>query len=75
MPRVNIFIRKANEEKWNNIPDKSNWVNTILENSDDTTQYGLEKKTPARPMVTVMSGAIEFCKHNAVKGLCKRGCK
>lgn len=58
MPRVNIFIRKANEDKWNNIPDKSNWVNTLLENSGDTSRYGVERETPVGPVVEVLSENI-----------------
>lgn len=75
MPRVNIFIRKANEDKWNKIPDKSNWVNTLLENSDDTSRYGAVRETVIGPVVEVLSEDIKFCKHDAVTGLCKKGCK
>lgn len=30
MPRVNIFIRKENEDKWNSLVNKSQWVNDRL---------------------------------------------
>jgi hypothetical protein len=82
MPRVNIFIRNANLEKWNKIPDKSNWVNTLLANSDNTSEYGKTRKTPAGKMTAVLGEDLpvfvndaQFCKHNAVKGFCKKGCK
>jgi hypothetical protein len=57
MPRVNIFIRKDNQDKWNAIPDKSNWINTILENADDTSRFGAIRPGPAGPMVSVLSEA------------------
>lgn len=70
-----LYIRKENEEKWNKIPDKSNWVNTLLENSDDTSRYGIERPTPVGPVVEVLNEEVKFCKHNAVVGFCKKGCK
>lgn len=56
--RVNIFIRKENEDKWNNIPNKSEWINTLLSNSDDTSRFGETKQTPVGPVVEVLSETI-----------------
>jgi len=56
--RTNIYIRKENEDKWNAIPDKSKWINTLLSNSDDTSRYGTVKETPAGPMVEVLSADL-----------------
>jgi hypothetical protein len=72
--RVNIWIRKENEEKWNNVPDKSNWINTILSNSDDTSRYGKERPSPAGPIVEVLSEVlpeIKLCKHGSDPKFCK----
>lgn len=66
--RVNIYIRKHNEEKWNAIEDKSMWINTLLENVGE--MYIEEKELGAK-----YDKPIEFCKHSAVKGFCKKGCK
>lgn len=36
--RVNIFIRKENEEAWKAIPNKSEWVNTLLADTNEHKQ-------------------------------------
>ena len=56
--RVNIFIRKENEDKWLRIANKSNWVNTILSNSDDTSSWGEVRETPAGRMTTVLTEEV-----------------
>lgn len=53
--RVNIYIRKENQEAWGKIPDKSNWINALLENSSDTSRYGKVRDTPAGKFVEVLS--------------------
>lgn len=86
--QATIFIRKENTEKWLAIANRSAWVNTLLNNTDDTSNYGKTIDTPARAAVTVLTETIEpdkpiltkrnedmkFCKHNAVIGFCKKGC-
>lgn len=56
--RVNIFIRQENEGKWKTIANKSEWINTLLANSNDTSSYGATKQTPIGPMVTVLSETL-----------------
>lgn len=53
--RSNVFIRKENEDKWNAIPNKSEWINALLTNSDDTSRYGVTKSSPVGPLVEVLS--------------------
>jgi len=36
--RVNIYIRKENEELWNGLADKSDWVNRMLRPSGKSGQ-------------------------------------
>lgn len=56
--QATIYIRKENEDKWNDIADKSNWVNTLLDNSGSTKEYGAVRETPAGKMTTVPSEAL-----------------
>lgn len=76
--RANIYIRKENEAKWAAVADKSEWVNALLANSDDTSNYGKTIKTPVGPMVTVLSETLpelpvptKACKHGMDPELCK----
>ena len=55
MPDVKVYIRKENIQKWNDIANKSEWINTLLKNSDDTSSYGRTIDTPVGPAVTVLS--------------------
>lgn len=80
--RVNIYIRKENEEMWNST-SKSLWVNTRLEEMREKKKP-FTKKPVAEPNVAKPEfkqeyssnneDTIEFCKHDAVKGMCKKGC-
>lgn len=56
--RVNIFIRKENEDKWKSIHNKSDWINTLLANSDDTSEYGKTIHTPVGPAVVALQETI-----------------
>ncbi len=53
--RSNVFIRKENEDKWNAIPNKSEWINALLTNSDDTSKYGVTKESPVGPVIEVLN--------------------
>jgi hypothetical protein len=55
MSDVKVYIREENMDKWRAIANKSRWVNTILANSDDTSEYGSIKQTPVGPATTVLS--------------------
>lgn len=102
-----IYIRKENESRWENITDKSAWVNAMLEKSPPNSKVIAEQLEPPaeeikgddlwpttnekpdiKPKEAVASASrgsesatpknsndVEFCKHNAVKGMCKKGCK
>ena len=56
--RANIYIRKENEDKWDKIHDKSEWVNTLLKNSGDTSEYGKKRDIAGIEMITVLSEEI-----------------
>lgn len=58
MPDIKVYIRKENIDKWNNIHNKSEWINTLLKNSDDTSNYGKTVDTPVGPAVTVLSETL-----------------
>lgn len=50
MPRVNIYIRNDNQDRWEAITDKSAWVNAMLEASAPNKvvlDKGLEGPYPA----------------------------
>jgi len=69
--QATIYIRKENEQKWLDIADKSNWINSLLQNSDSTKEYGAVRETPVGPMVTVLSEELKTCKHGYSPELCK----
>lgn len=85
MPRRNIYIRPENLEAWE-ASGKSSWINALL-----TTDSPAEPEilnVPSPPNVQTVdnldldklraaqaSKAVEFCKHQQVKGFCKKGCK
>jgi hypothetical protein len=58
MPTVAIYIRKANLQKYLSMENPSEWINTVLANTDDVSQYGSIKQTPAGPAVTVLSETL-----------------
>lgn len=53
--QATVFIRKGNEKKWLAVHNKSDWINTLLDNSSDTSSYGKTIDTPAGPAITVLS--------------------
>lgn len=62
MPDVKVYIRTENLDKWNNIYNKSEWINTLLKNSNNTLEYGETKDTPIRPITTVLSEEVPSLK-------------
>jgi len=58
MPQVTVYVRKANLAKWEAMANKAEWLNTLLENSDDTSNYGATIQTPVGPAVTVLSETL-----------------
>lgn len=82
MPRVDIWIRKENEDTWNSIGDKSRWVNDRLSRQTEL------KKEITKPLVFEPKFAQEYppepimkiaeikpdwksCKHGADPEFCK----
>lgn len=62
--RANIFIRKDNEEAWEKIKNKSEWVNNLLQ----------EPKQPEpiiEPKKNIALATPSFVRNNA--GACKNG--
>lgn len=77
MARANIYIRKENEEAWEGLLDKSEWVNYHL------TERSTKGETSPIDTLNEIDEIIEevdskdysLCKHDAVKGMCKKGCR
>lgn len=59
MPDVKVYIRTENIDKWNAIANKAEWLNTLLKNSGDTSQYGATRDVAGIEMVTVLSEELE----------------
>lgn len=45
--RVDIYIRKENEEIWEGIPNKSEWINELLYERGEPSFSGVKKPTQA----------------------------
>jgi len=58
MPDFKVYIRNSNLEKWLAIEKPSDWINTILENSGDTSSYGKVKETPVSTTVVALREAL-----------------
>lgn len=75
MPQANIWIDKDNWEQWQGLQDKSRFVNTMLVRSA-VNGGGVTATEGYAPMPNkLIHDSSEFCKHDAVKGFCKKGCK
>lgn len=59
MPDVKVYVRQENVEKWQSIHNKSEWLNTLLANSGDTSNYGREIDMAVGEMVTVLSEDLD----------------
>lgn len=75
-----MYIRKENEERWDNITDKSAWVNAMLEKSPPNSIVEREKLEPidAQELVNKdFNKAVNLCPHGFPKNgwSCKKGCK
>lgn len=51
MPHANIWIRKKNEAKWNAMEDKSDFVNTMLEEQPDAPNWNVITPKEVVPQV------------------------
>lgn len=79
--RVNIYIRKENEEAWNNIKDKSGWVNGMLTPAQTKPKKAVEelKKLPqikTADEIAIKAFNDEECQGHEVRMNCGlRNCK
>jgi hypothetical protein len=62
--RVNVYIRKENEDEWDKIDNKSDWVNERLSTGETTVL--------AKPVPKVEGVSVGFCPHGYGKGNCKQ---
>jgi hypothetical protein len=58
MPHANIWIRKENEDKWEAIPEKSEWINALLANSGSTSRYGAPRTIAGETFREVLSETL-----------------
>jgi SH3-like domain-containing protein len=71
--RANIYIRKDNEARWNDIPNKSAWVNERLDQTQRSAVYSTKtRQTKTLPPTDLLDRAkVDLCPHGYAKGLCK----
>lgn len=79
--RANIYIRKENEEEWEKLKDKSEWVNwhlTEKRTKGETSEEALpmhavdeDDEGPGLKPPSVSRAAQRFCEHGAAVGFCK----
>ena len=77
MPRVNVYIRKEDEQIWAGIEDKPEWLHKALQSEKIVPGEVLLPRVKAADKAGLLNKGKSFdlCKHGAVKGMCKRGCK
>jgi hypothetical protein len=90
MPQVTVYIRNDDLDKWREIPNKAEFIRIGL-NSLAPSRIAIKKEaiilnppeknggvanisTEKIKEIQAAKG-LDFCKHGAVKGLCKKGCK
>ena len=77
--RVNIFIRKEDEAKWKQIPDKPAFLHNAINGTVFAPDIEVIDRTAykGQPVFykTKRNEDMKFCKHSAVLGFCKMGCK
>jgi hypothetical protein len=80
MPRVNVYIRKENEERWLALQDKSAWVNKRLKDGAVKVPIkDLKFAAQQPPTLASMQKAYEIgdklynatCKHGSDPKYCK----
>jgi hypothetical protein len=83
MPHVNIWIRRDDFDAWESIKDKPEFLHDALngvqpEKYNKAVEERKEVRKVLKPVLERMKAQkddVEFCKHDAVKGFCKKGCK
>lgn len=71
MARHNIYIRKEDEMLWNSVIDIPSFIHEALISQNKPL---LRPRLDAR-VINKGDDDYQFCKHDAVKGYCKQGCK
>ena len=76
MPRTTVYIRNEDWEKWKALENKSEAISRLLrEKKGVEPVVRQEGKDYRRSDILDPPGKMDFCKHNAVAGFCKKGCK
>lgn len=71
MPRRDIWIRKEDIEIWDGLNDRPELIHRMLVSQNKPL---LRPRLDAR-VINKGDNDYQFCKHDAVKGYCKQGCK
>lgn len=83
MPRVNVYITKDNYDKWQQLSNKSGFVNNVLRydvGAAVAATHGVIQTASIAPRidsnVTIKKPVPKgkFCEHGMSKGFCKQGC-
>lgn len=74
MGHSNIYIRKDNETKWDNIPDKSAWVNDMIAKSG-AKEIFFERTKPSELTDSKMDKVINDLRDKVVKPNNVKPCK
>lgn len=76
--RVNIYIRKEDEEKWLSIPNKAEWLHSKLADTPSTPTKQLPDGSTAIVIPFEKNNrlaepkTVEQCPHGYGKGFCKK---
>ena len=69
MPNKTIYVHEDNLDKWNKIANRSDWINTVLRNADDTSEWGQTTMGPVGPMITTLTEIVS--PERKANGMCK----
>lgn len=79
--RVNVYLPDSYKSKWDVISNKSQLVQEAIDrsiispNKDGKTAEQHVPKVSETTEFVDTNKQYNFCKHDAVKGMCKYGCK
>lgn len=81
MPRTTVYIRDKDWEKWKIIENKAELISQAINRSVISaveTKKGVRahhEVEPPKNSFVAPEKTTHFCKHDQVKGFCKKGCK
>jgi len=83
MPQVTVYIRKEDLALWKAVKEKSEWMHrhlnyTPLKYIDKQVELPKNLPLSASPdglKAIALGKSYSFCKHDQVKGMCKKGCR